>query len=231
MYGVFSIVYSLDHEKDIPVLAIVFTAIGATMLVAFAILYLINVLQKRKRRNNNPTTEVEEEIEEFEPEVEEETQIEENIKEAEPIEEPQELASNEDNDFEEVTYEKVRTTSSFSGGSVYIKRVGYGPVLRVSGAEILDMRNNSYYHIEGNMVKKDGSGPVFEINGNRIKAAFGSYLYEISGNNVNKIYGGFYASINDSSIQIHDLSERYEISGSLNLSQKLAVIALLFGAY
>ena len=161
----------------------------------------------------------------------EETQIEENIKEAEPIEESQELASNEDNDFEDVTYEKVRTTSSFSSGSVYISRVGYGPVLRVSGAEILDMRNNAYYHIEGNVVKKDGSGPVFEISGNRIKAAFGSYLYEISGNNVNKIFGGFYASINNSSIQTHDLSERHEISGSLNLYQKLTVIALLFGAY
>ena len=136
MYGVFSIVYSLDHEKDIPVLAIVFTAIGGTMLVAFAILYLISVFQKRKRCSESQIIEEEEdeEIEESEPEeIEESKAEEENTEEVEPIEESE---SNEDeDDFEEVVYER-RTSSGFRGGSAYISRVGYGPVLRVSGTEM-----------------------------------------------------------------------------------------------
>lgn len=44
-------------------------------------------------------------------------------------------------------------------------------------------------------------------------------------------YGGYFASISDGYIQVHDLSEKYEISGDLNLEQKLAVVALLFGKY
>ena len=234
VYGTYSIVYSLNHQKDIPLLAIVFVSIGATLLVLFAVLYLISVFQKKKRRINHQIIEAEDDdkdepepIEEIEekPQQEEieEPELEEQIEDSEP-----EVV--DDDDDEEVIYERPRTTI-FRGGSAYVSRVGYGPVLRVSGPEILDMRNNTYYHIEGNMVNRDGSGPVFEISGNRIRAAFGSYLYEISGSSVNKVFGGFYASINGNSIQVHDLSDRYEISGSLNLYQQLAVVALLFGAY
>ncbi|MBO4541521.1 MAG: hypothetical protein J5736_06060 [Bacilli bacterium] len=119
----------------------------------------------------------------------------------------------------------------FLGGSAYINKVGYGPVLRVEEEEILDMRSNAYYRIEGKQVKRLGSGPVYEISGNRIRLAFGGYLYEISGETVNKVFGGYFASFSGGYLQTFDLKEKYEISGSLSLQQKLAVVALLFGTY
>lgn len=108
------------------------------------------------------------------------------------------------------------------------KKVGYGPVLRVEEDEILDMRSNTYYRTDGNIVKRSSSGPVYEISGNRIRSAFGSYLFEISGGSVYKTFGGFYASISGGYLQTYDLSEKYEISGSLSIKQQLAVVALLF---
>ena len=114
---------------------------------------------------------------------------------------------------------------------MYVKKVGYGPVLRVTGNRILDMRNNTYYRVQGSIVSQDGSGQAFEINGNRIRSAFGGYLYEISGSNINKVFGGFYASISGNYITLFDLSEKYETTGSLNQKQLLVVAALLFGTY
>ena len=133
-------------------------------------------------------------------------------------------------------YETNRSSSSsssyrFRGGSGYIKRVGYGPVLRVEGAQILDMRNNTYYMIEGNYVKRNGYGPVYEIRGSSLKHAYGGFLYEISGDNVNKVYGGYFASFNGNYLQKYDLSEKYEVPDSLSIKQKLAIVALLFGEY
>ena len=110
-----------------------------------------------------------------------------------------------------------------------MKKVGYGPVLRVTGSEILDMRTNTYYRIEGNRVNQCGYGPMFEISGSRIRAAFGGYLFEISGDNVSRTFGGYYASFSGAFLKTHDLSEQYEISGSLSLRQRLVVVALLFG--
>ena len=113
----------------------------------------------------------------------------------------------------------------------YIKKVGYGPILRVSEEQILDMRSNTYYTIDGNIVKQNGYGPVYEIRGNMIKKAFGSYLYEISGSNVSKVYGGYYASFSGHYLQLNDLSEKYEFTDSLSLKQNLVVIAIIFGDY
>ena len=116
-------------------------------------------------------------------------------------------------------------------GTIYVKRLGYGPVLRIEGDEILEMRSNTYYRIEGNYVKRSGGGPAFEISSNRIKSAYGSGLYEISGDNVSKTFGGHYAGFSGNRLQTNDLREQYECTGSLNLRQKLTVVALLFGSY
>ena len=121
--------------------------------------------------------------------------------------------------------------SSSSVSTVYVKQVGYGPLLRVEGNRILDMRSNTYYRIENNIVNQEGYGPVFEIRGNQIKNAFGGYLYELSGSNINKVFGGFYASISGNYITLYDLSIKYETTDSLSKSQILAVAALLFGKY
>ena len=123
------------------------------------------------------------------------------------------------------------SSSSYSVSTVYVKQVGYGPLLRVEGNRILDMRSNTYYRIEDNMVMQEGYGPVFEIRGNQIKNAFGSFLYELSGSNINKVFGGFYASISGNYITLYDLSIKYEMTDSLSKSQILAVAALLFGKY
>ena len=174
--------------------------------------------------------------------IEEVTQ--ENI---EPVEEPQDTVIDNPQEVEKeepivsgddnvapttdngVTYERV-SYSRYDVDDIYVKKVGYGPVLRVSGNRVLDMRSNTYYHIQGNMVHQDGGGPAFEINGSKIRSAFGGYLYEISGSNINKVFGGFYASISGNYITIHDLSEKYETTGTLNKNQILVVAALLFEA-
>lgn len=45
----------------------------------------------------------------------------------------------------------------------YVKKVGYGPVLRVCGPQIVDMRNNTYYRIEGETSsKKTAVDPVLK---------------------------------------------------------------------
>ena len=47
----------------------------------------------------------------------------------------------------------TRVTREFDGGSGYVKKIGEGPILRISNKEILDMRSNTYYRIEDNYVK------------------------------------------------------------------------------
>ncbi len=228
-YGGYSVIYNLANHKEVPILGWIFLILGGTLIVVFLILLVISLIQRKIRKSKEIIIEAEEVKEE--PQLKEES-IEEEI---EIDDEPEEEEEKEDtvaySKQDDVVYERVRPSRSYSGGSAYIKKVGYGPVLRVNNGEILDMRNNTYYRIEDHMVKQDGYGPAFEISNNRIRAAFGSYLYEISGGNVNKVYGGYFASISDGYIQVYDLSEKYEISGDLNLEQKLAVVALLFGKY
>ncbi|MCR5184632.1 MAG: hypothetical protein K6C32_00925 [Bacilli bacterium] len=132
-------------------------------------------------------------------------------------------------EHKETTY-KRSSYSIYDVDDIYVKKVGYGPILRVTGNRILDMRSNTYYRLQGNMLNQEDSGPIFEINGDRIKSAFGGYLYEISGSNINKVFGGFYASISGNYIALYDLSEKYETTGSLNKKQLLIIAALLFGA-
>ena len=127
--------------------------------------------------------------------------------------------------------EPRKPSSSYVTRDIYVSQLGYGPVLRVYGEQIVDMRNNTYYRLQGNTVHKEGRGPIFEISGNRIRSAFGSYLYEISGDNINKVFGGFFASISGNTITKYDSSVIYQMSGSLNTRQILAIVALLFGEY
>ena len=222
LYGGFSIIYNVGKQKDVPVLGLVFTIIGGIMLAIFLALFLVDLFRKKK---NPPLPEkpvVEEPIEE--PAV-----VEEN--EPEEPEEPEEVTPAPKIKTEIYGEGSVRRREpvrrSFEGGSGYVKLIGYGPVLRVSDAEILDMRSNTYYRIEGNMVMQSGSGPVFEISGNKIRTAFGGYLFEISGSNVNKVFGGYYASFSGGYLQTHDLSAKFEVPSDLNLQQKLAVVALV----
>ena len=219
LYGCFSLVYNSIKGKGLSILGIVFTSLGGVMLLLFLILWIISYFQK-KNRKEEPV----------------------NLDDAKPAPMPKIIpVENKPEENHEVKLNKEtsyvrpvnrsRYDRDDNYSTVYISKVGSGVLMRIEGNRIYDMRNNSYYTIEENMVKLNGSGPVFEISGNRIRAAFGSYLYEISGGNVNKIYGGYYASISGNSLQVHDLSVRYEFSGSLNLKQQLAVVALLFGKY
>lgn len=218
-YGGYAVINGVVKQEKIPVLGLVFLIVGSAMLVLFLILLLISVIQKRNKR------------------VVEKTIIQDEIKE-EPVEEKvdevKSVSANKPSERpyrNDVTYERQSDSTRSYLGSAYINKVGYGPVLRVEEEQILDMRSNTYYRLEGNMVKMSGSGPVFEISGNRIKAAFGGYLYEISGGTINKMYGGYFASISGGYIQTYNLSEKYEVSGSLTLKQQLAVVAILFGTY
>lgn len=222
IYGAYSLIYNSVHGKEAPLLAVIFVIAGGILLVLFLILNIVSYFQNKKKVVTSNDVKVEEKVEEA---VQEVTTEDKPVSEKKP-ETPRNSSRGE------VTYTRSRSsTRDFDGGSGYVKLVGYGPVLRVNDAEILDMRSNTYYRIEGNLVKQSGCGPVYEISGNKIKLAFGGYLYEISGGNVNKIYGGFYASMSGGYLQTHDLKEKYEIPTDLNLKQKLAIVALLFGTY
>lgn len=233
IYGGYSLIYNYVNDKDIPGLGIAFLIVGATLLLLYLGLFIISLFQKKRivpdqeQPSEQPPIE-ETTTEEAEKPIEEET-VEEEITED----------SKDDYDSsyeiytpkERITYQRNRSIYDSDGGSGYAKKVGYGSVLRIENNRILDMRTNTYYSIEGNIVSELGGGPVFEISGNRIKSAFGDYLYEISGNNVNKVFGGFYASFSGNYLQTNDLEHVYEISCSLNSKQRLAVVALLFGCY
>ena len=227
VYGGFSLIYNASHNKAMSPLGLTFFIIGVMMFILFGFLYIATIIQMRKKKKEEDQI-IDTTIEEVEePEVKEEPQEEVKVEKEEPTPEVKK-------DYrDEVVYERVSRPSrrSFDGDSGYVRKVGYGPVLRINEAEILDMRTNTYYRIEGNMVNMAGSGPAYEISGNRIRAAFGGYLYEISGSNVNKTFGGYYASLSGGYLQTHDLSEKYEVPSMMNMAQKLAVVAILFGTY
>ena len=233
IYGGYSLIYNYVNDKDIPGLGVAFLIVGVALLLLYFVLFAISWFQKKRivPDQEEPVDEplIEEtSTEEVEKPIEEET-VEEEVTE--------DLKDDYDSSYEKYTpreriaYQRNRSIYDSDGGSGYVKKVGYGSVLRVENNRILDMRTNTYYVIEGNVVSELGSGPVFEICGNRIKLSFGSYLYEISGNNVNKVFGGFYASFNGNYLQTNDLKHVYEISFSLSTKQRLAVVALLFGCY
>lgn len=225
VFGIFGTVYGgsllLWHYKrgnGLNIFALVLLIVGSVSLLFFIALLISRYITVKKMKNQPISTKVEEDdFEDFE-----EEEFEEEEEQPKPKQKP----------VSERSYYSERSSSSYSSSSysstIYVKLVGYGPVLRISGSQILDMRNNTYYRIEGNMVHQEGSGPRFEIRGNQIRDAFGGYLFELSGNNINKIYDGFYASISGSYITLYDSSSKYEMTGSLSANQILAVAVLLF---
>lgn len=221
VYGAYLLVWHYRRGNGILPVAMILFVTGVISLV-FAIVLLTSRFIVNKRKKNN-TTPLQEEIEaEIEEDKIEEPQQE--IKEPQqevPLKKPKRTYK-EKSDYVE------RPQPSYSYSTVYVKLVGHGPILRIEGSRILDMRDNSYYRIEGNIVHKEGYGPYFEIRGSQIRESFGGYLFEISGSNINKIYGGFYASISGNYITIHDLSRKYEMTDSLSTKQLLVVSALLF---
>ena len=220
-YGLFSVIYSTTHGETVPVLGIIFLSVGAVLLVVYLSLLVVDIVMKRKAGKKEVTVASEEErIEEVK-----ETPKEPVKKESSEVK-PSPRPVRKD-------YEYVRNRSEYDTdyGTIYVKRVGYGPILRVEGNRILDMRTNTYYRIQDRQVFQEGSGPVYEIYGDKIKRAFGGYLYEISGSNINKVFGGFFASVSGNYLTKYDLSEKYEIIGTLNKKQLLAITALIFGEY
>ena len=220
-YGGGTLIYHFRKGNGLSIHSLILLILGGVCLLVFLVLHILSLIQKSKKKELETPVE----------ETSEEPVVEVSQPSEETNEQPQVIApSNDDVEYVSIKHSSPRSVSR-DRGDAYIKLVGSGPVLRVNGDRIYDMRNNTYYRIQGNSVVQEGSGPVFEISGSRIRLAYGSYLYEISGSSVNKVYGGYYASIDSGFIKKHDLSEIYEISGSLDLFQKLAVVALIFGSY
>lgn len=226
VYGTSSLIYNLNHGKGLYIPALVLLICGGFALVLFIVLYTITYFQMKKREKERAPLEAEV-IEE-----KEEEPVKEEVK-PEPVKnpEPEEKEMDKEEFVRRIQKPSPSSSSSYSVSTVYVKQVGYGPLLRVEGNRIVDMRNNTYYRIEDNMLMQEGYGPVFEIRGNQIKNAFGGYLYELSGSNINKTFGGFYASISGNYITLYDLSIKYEMTDSLSKSQILAVAVLLFGKH
>lgn len=218
-YGGYLLIYHLNHGNGLSLPALFLLIFGALALIIFLGTYIpLTIIDKKKR--GEPTTLIEEKKPFEEQKVTEEK--------AKPTAQM--------NKVEQHPYipkqERVSYSSSrYDSPTVYIKKVGYGPIMRVENGRILDMRNSTYYRFEGNMLMQEGYGPVYEIRGNQIKNAFGGFLYELSGSNINKVFGGFYASISGNHITLYDLSVKYEMTGSLTKNQILAVAVLLFYKY
>lgn len=225
IYGGYMLVYHLDKNNKVSALALTLLILGVLCLIFSIALYTATYFAKKKRNSQVITEEInnkgEEHIKETPKEKVKETPKEVKLEEKKPVKDKVEYVSRSSS--------SNRSSSIYDVSTVYVKQVGYGPLLRVDGNRIYDMRNNVYYRIECNIVKLEGSGPVYEIRGNQIKNAFGGYLYELSGSNINKVFGGFYASISGNYITLYDLSVKYEMTGSLSKSQILAISALLFG--
>lgn len=218
IYGAYLLIYHLNHGNGVNVLALLLLILDLFSLGLFLGLYIASYIAQKKKKNEVPPAE--------------EKPAEETKEEVKIVAKPllkQEIKQEGYVQKETRTYESSSPRYSYS--TVYVKQVGYGPILRIEGNRIIDMRSNTYYRLENNMLTQEGYGPVFEIRGNQIKNAFGGYLYEISGSNINKTFGGFYASISGNYITLYDLSVKYEMTDSLSRSQLLAAVALLFGKY
>lgn len=206
------------YNEDVSLFAVGLAALiaGVAMVLSYALLRFLS----RRKQNVEPVKP------EPEPQ-EEEPSPQENI-EAPSSETPEQVSKEED----PLPVKRVRTPSGTpvrSYGDAYVRQMGYGPVLEISGGRIRDMHNNRYYRLEDNYVYAEGSGLSYEIVGDRIKTLFGNYLFEISGNNINKVFGGYFASVNGNLITTHDQTGRYEVSGSLDSRTLLVIAALLFG--
>lgn len=221
-YGGYSLIYSVNHGEDAPLLGIFLLIFGFVALIVFLGVYIpASIISRKKGKKENEKPVVEEK------KIEEPTKIEVKPVESKKPANPQRI----EREYTPRSSTSYSAPSRSYSSTVYVKKVGYGPILRVEGNRILDMRNSTYYRFEGDMLMQEGYGPVFEIRGNQIKNAFGGYLYEISGSNINKVFGGFYASISGNYITLYDLSIKYEMTDSLSKNQLLAVAVLLFGKY
>lgn len=220
VYGAYLVPYHFKHSNKLSVWSLVLLILGVIAL-GFTIALEVSLWLAKKKKESNSS------IEEKAVVVEEKPVEEEKIEPVKKVESKQ----------KEVTASSPRERLSYSvysssrASTVYVKQMGYGPLLRIEGDRILDMRNNTYYRFENNLLMQEGYGPVFEIRGNQIRSAFGGYLYELSGSNINKVFGGFYASISGNYITLFDASIKYEVTDSLSKRQILAVAALLFGKY
>lgn len=225
-YGSYSIVYNNRHGKDMPIYGLVLLIFGILSLMAFLAWALSIHLSKQKKRKNSATPCP---IEDKEVKIEEKTVPEEKEAAAAPKPEPERPKEEAERRYTSRSERLYVSSSRPSFSTAYVKQVGYGPVLRIEGPRIIDMRSNTYYRIDDNFVMQDGYGTRYEIRGNQIKDAFGGYLFEVSGSNINKVFGGFYASISWNYITLYDLSEKYEMTDSLSKKQILVAAALLFG--
>ena len=214
-YGGFTLIYHLNKGNGLKVHALILLVLGLVAFAVYFVLYVMSLLQKKKKQDEPQP----------EPVVMAEEKKEEVIQEEKPVETAKPTAKTRDYEY----VREPRKPSRPSYTDAYVKKVGYGPVLRFFGNQILDMRNNTYYRFQDNYVYVDGGGVAFEINNKRIRNAFGSYAYEISGSNINKTFGGFFASISGNYISKYDNSEKYEMTDSLTSSQLLVAAILLFG--
>lgn len=217
VYGAYLLIYHFNHGNGLSAFSLVLLIIGIVCLLLSIPMWIISYINNKKMNDEPTHPPVKEEPKKEVVEQPKEEKIE-TVQIQKPVRSGYVSVSND------------KTYTSYVPTTVYVKQVGYGPVLRVEGNRILDMRSNTYYRIEGNMVNQEGSGPVFEIRNNQIKSAFGGYLFELSGSNINKVYGGFYASISGNYISLYDLSMKYEVTDSLSKKQILVVAALLFGS-
>lgn len=230
-YGTYSLVSHLKSDEEIFLPGLLMLIAGAIALLTLLVLILIDAFKRIRNKDLIEAPIKEDSYEEAIKVEEEEEHISEN-----PINIDEEEIDNLEEYGEEEeeftpSYTRSYSSSSYSYSTIYVKEIGYGPVLRIDGSRILDMRNNAYYHIENNIVIQDGYGPTFEIRGNQIKDVYGSYLFEISGNNINKVFGGFYASVSGNYITLFDSSRKFEATESLSRNQILIIAALLFGRY
>lgn len=226
VYGTHLLIYHFSHGNGFKPLALILLILGIVSIIFFFIAYILDYLSNKKRKANSELV--------VEDKPQEEKEVEQPIEKKEEKAAPIEIKETKIEQIEEVYKESRRNNSynvysSPSYSTIYVKKVGYGPILRISGPNILDMRSNTYYRIEGNIVNQDGCGPRYEIRGTQIRDIYGSYLYELSGSNINKVFGGFYASISGNYITLYDLSEKYEMTDSLSKKQILTISVLLFG--
>lgn len=156
-YGGYSFLDNLGAGREVPLLGKAFLIAGILLLLAFFTLLLVGFIQKKKNAKKE-TLKPEEKVEE--PQQSEE-EVGAEAKEA-PVEEKDIAPKDSHALSEKVGYVRREPISRFQGGSAYVKKVGYGPVLRVEEDEIVDMRSNTYYRIEGNMVKTLGGGPYMK---------------------------------------------------------------------
>ena len=147
VYGGYTLIYHFNHSNKLSVYSLVLLILGSISLLLFLSIYIPSYFARKKKKEEPlPPTEnnsVEEEVEKTLVEEEKPTPSinpEPKIEYEEPSPRPQR--------------ERVSSSSSYVS-TVYVKQVGYGPLLRIEGNRIIDMRTNTYYRIENNMVNQE----------------------------------------------------------------------------